>query len=136
MNNKLNEEIKREERVIEQLTKLFHNITNTNIDLESKVCVTRVLYEKFKYEVIETTAKGKPSVNARTLRELKKIKGSNHIQSLLSDIVLEGKLVIKAEELTETKYPLASIILAYRRERKILNAMYSLRNRVYSEGAV
>lgn len=136
MNKALNEEIRKEERVLDQINKLFQTLTRTKIDISSKTCLTGVLYEKFKYEVVERTRAGRPSVNTRTLKYLKEIEGSNHITSLLSDIAFEGKLVIKAEELSKTKYPLASIVLAYRREKKVLNAMYSLRNKLYSKGGI
>lgn len=114
------------DKVVNMLETLLKKSTNTEININSSIQLSELLYSKLKCPVLVRTKTGKPSVGSKALKKLAKEKRENPSTAIINDIVdSDGNKIIKAEALNKAKFPAVVIMNAYKEYIKLKTAFYA-----------
>ena len=112
---------------IDLLEKLIHRLTNQNdLKITSNDVLSDLLYNKMRCPVLMETKSKKPSTSSKALDKLSHMKLKEPGTAVKSNILdKHDKIVIKASELNEAKYPVVSLLSAHRKFVKLKTAFYN-----------
>ena len=104
---------------IEEYVKDHYNLKE-DIHLNNNDAVQDLLFNKLKYPILEKTEKGTPSTKKEVLKLLLDVKGGNEIFTELRDF---DDMPVIQERFSEYKFPMAEILMRYRKYNKLYLAL-------------
>ena len=123
---------------LDMLLKAFRVLTKVDGNVNSNEVLSDLIFGKMHCPVLVRTKTGKPSTGAASIKKLASMKveepRENIVESDLCD--LNGRVVIKASELNNAKYPALVVLEKYRIYNKLRTAFYSRFERTKKSGRV
>lgn len=112
--------------ILFKLKRIFHEMTHSDVDLNSPQSLAVLFYDKLKCPVLVRTKTHQASTGAKARKKLAREKRSEPLTVVQSNIVdSNGNTIIKAEDLNSAKYPPIIVLNAYRDYAKLSSAFYS-----------
>ena len=127
--------------LVDRLQAMVNELTQSNINLNSGPQVAALLFERLGAPILKRTEKGLPATGADVLAVLAKTKAEEPRELLKDDIRdLAGNRILNKEDVNNSKYPEALLILTYKTYAKLRSA-YDERfsrqlNSKYSNGRI
>ncbi|MCM1219034.1 MAG: DNA polymerase [Lachnospiraceae bacterium] len=122
--------------ILEMLLDAFRRLTHEDGNINSPQVLLPLLYNKMKCKVLMRTKTGQPSTSSQAIKKLAKVKAKEQ-HPITEDLVdLYGKVVVKASELANAKYPALVILAKYREYNKLKTAFYARFERTMKTGRV
>lgn len=123
---------------MKMLLDAFRAITRIDGNINSTDVLSDLIFGKMHCPVLVRTKTGKPSTGAASIKKLASIKRTDNTgDGVEHDLLdLNGRVVIKAKELNEAKYPALVILEKYRVYNKLRTAFYSRFERTKKSGRV
>ena len=122
--------------ILDVLIKAFRTMTHVTGNINSADVLRDLLYNKMRCKVLQRTPTGLASTSGATISKLAHQKASTP-HNITQDIVdLNGKVVIKAKDLSESKYPVLLILDKYREYNKRKTAFYARFERTMKTGRI
>lgn len=122
--------------ILDMLLKAFRVLTKEDGNINSGPVMSNLLYNKMHCKVLVRTKTGQPSVAMQAIKKLASVKAE--VPKLVTnDLVdLDGKVIIKAKDLSVAAYPALVILAKYREYNKLKTAFYSRFERTMKTGRV
>lgn len=124
---------------MKMLLQAFRAITRIDGNINSSEVLTDLIFGKMNCPVLVRTKTGRPSTGAASIKKLASIKRQGEVEGggITQDLKdLNGKVVIRAKELNEAKYPALVILEKYRVYNKLRTAFYARFERTKKSGRV
>lgn len=114
------------EYIIKMLEKLIHALTKSDLKLTSNDHLADLLYNKMKCPIYLRTKTGRPSTGAKAIKKLAKQARPEPLRTITQDIVDDkGRMIIKADALNNSQYPVVVLLEKYREFVKLKTAFYN-----------
>jgi DNA polymerase I-like protein with 3'-5' exonuclease and polymerase domains len=124
--NKIVEDAKNCNDILDNLKRIFHEMTRTDVDLNSPQALSDLLYSKLNCPVLVRTKTHQPSTGAKARKKLAREKRAEPLDTIKQNITgSNGDVLIKAADLNAAKYPPILVLNAYRDYAKLTSAFYS-----------
>lgn len=124
--------------VLDTLLRAFRALTRVDGNINSTEVLSRLIFGTMHCPVLVRTKTGKPSTGAASIKKLARLKkeGERHgeVQGDLVD--LHGRVIVKASDLNNAKYPALVILEKYRVYNKLRTAFYSRFERTKKSGRI
>lgn len=122
--------------ILDMLLKTFRRMTHEDGNISSPDVLSTLMYDKMGCKVLLRTKTGKRSTSSKAIDKLAHQKADKP-HNITEDMVdLNGRIIIKASELANSKYPALVILSKYREYVKLSTAFYSRFERTMSVGRV
>lgn len=122
--------------ILDVLLRAFKALTALEDNINSPEVLRDLIYRKMKCPVLLRTKTGLASVSSNVISKLASKKAEKK-HNVTQDIVdLNGKTIIKAKDLSESKYPALLILKTYREYNKLKTAFYARFERTMKTGRV
>lgn len=122
--------------ILDMLLKAFRVLTKEDGNINSGPVMSNLIYNKMHCKVLVRTKTGQPSVAMPAIKKLAAIK-SETPKDFKEDLVdLDGKVIIKASDLSKAMYPALLILMKYREYNKLKTAFYARFERTMKTGRV
>lgn len=122
--------------VLDMLLKAFRTLTQEDGNINSPQVLSNLIYNKMHCKVLLRTKTGQPSVATAAVKKLAGVR-ANEKKNITEDLVdLNGKVVIKAEDLAASAYPALLILAKYKEYNKLKTAFYSRFERTMRTGRI
>ena len=122
--------------IIDELLHAFRIMTRIDANINSSEVLRDLIYNKMKCKVLARTKTGQPSTSSATIDKLANLK-AEEVHKITQDIVdKDGKVVIKAKDLAESRYPALLILSKYKKYVKLKTAFYARFERTMKTGRV
>lgn len=120
----------------EQLLDAFRRLTKEDGNINSSAVLQNLLYNKMRCDILLRTNTGQPSVSSAAIKKLaaKKTDKPHPIPKSICD--LNGKEIVKGEDLAKAKYPALLILNKYKEYNKLITAFYARFERTMKTGRV
>lgn len=122
--------------ILDMLLTTFRKITHEDGNLGSPEVLATLMYDKMGCKVLMRTNTGKRSTSAKAIDKLARQKADKPHNITQNMVDLNGKVVIKAKDLANSKYPALVILSKYREYVKLNTAFYARFERTMSVGRV
>lgn len=124
------------EYVLNLLLTTFRKMTHEDGNIDSREVLSTLLYDKMGCKVLMRTTTGMRSTSGKAIDKLAGMKASSP-HNITEDIVdLNGKVVISADKLANSKYPALVILSKYREFYKRKTAFYARFERTVKVGRI
>lgn len=123
---------------LDLLLKAFRAITGIDGNVNSTEVLSNYIFGRMRCPVLVRTKTGKPSVGAASIRKLAGIKVDTPREKTVEGDLCDknGKVIVKAKDLNNAKYPALVILEKYRVYNKLRTAFYSRFERTKRSGRV
>lgn len=122
--------------IIDTLLKAFRSLTHEDGNINSGPVLTNLIYNKMHCPVLLRTDTGLPSTSNAAIKKMAKVKAKNPT-NIKEDLVdLNGKVIIKAKDLSASAYPALVILSKYKEYNKLLTAFYARFERTMKTGRI
>lgn len=122
--------------IIDTLEKAFRVLTHEDGNIQSKDNLRNIIYNKMGCKVYKRTKTNKPSVDSSVITLLGSMKADKPREFTEAILDMNGKEVISAKQLANSKYPAMVILAKYNEMLKLKTAFYSRFERTMSTGRV
>lgn len=117
------------EFVVNELEKLIRQLAGkSDFNINSGDQVANHLYNELHCPIVARTKSGKAGTGKNAIVKLSKIKREENdkVIKAISDFVdKEGHTIVSAKELNEARYPITILLLAYKKQVKLLTGFYN-----------
>lgn len=108
------------------LLRMIQTMLRTEANINSTQVLQHFIYDKMRAPVVLRTSKGKPSTSSKALRKLGDMKREEPSSYIKGDIYdSNGKLILKAKDLNNAKFPVILVLEKYREVNKQITAFYN-----------
>lgn len=122
--------------VMDMLLKAFRTLTHEDGNINSTQVLSNLIYNKMHCKVLLRTKTGQASTSMNAIKKLAKVRAKEPASNMPDLVDLQGKVVIKGEELEKSAYPALVILAKYREYNKLLTAFYSRFERTMKTGRI
>lgn len=122
--------------VLDMLMKAFRVLTKEDGNINSSAVMSNLLYNKMKCKVLVRTKTGQPSVAMQAIKKLASLKAEVPTVITQDLVDLDGKVIVKAKNLSVAAYPALVILAKYREYNKLKTAFYARFERTMKTGRV
>ena len=122
--------------IIDQLLKAFRIMTRIDGNVNSSDVIRDLLYNKMHCKVIARTKTGQPSTSSATIDKLASTKADEEHHITQNIVDLDNKVIVKASDLAQAKYPALIILSKYKKYIKLKTAFYARFERTMTTGRV
>ena len=124
------------EYVLEILLDAFRKMTHEDGNINSADVLSALIYDKMKCKVLVRTKTGRRSTSSKAIDKLASLKVKERHKITEPIVDMFGKVVIKAEDLANAKYPQLLILSKYREYNKRKTAFYARFERTLKVGRI
>lgn len=122
--------------ILDMLLTTFRCMTHEDGNIGSPDVLSTLLYDKMGCKVLMRTNTGKRSTSGKAIDKLARQKADKPHNITQNMVDLNGKVIIKAKDLANSKYPALVILSKYREYVKLSTAFYARFERTMSVGRV
>ena len=113
------------EYVLDMLLTTFRKMTHEDGNLGSPEVLSTLIYDKMGCKVLMRTKTGKRSTSAKAIDKLAGLRADKPRNITENMVDLRGKIIIKAEQLANSKYPALVVLTKYREYVKLKTSFYA-----------
>lgn len=124
------------EYVLDMLLTTFRKMTHEDGNLGSPEVLSTLIYDKMGCKVLMRTKTGKRSTSAKAIDKLAGLRADKPRNITENMVDLRGKIIIKAEQLANSKYPALVVLTKYREYVKLKTSFYARFERTMKTGRI
>lgn len=122
--------------VLDILLTSFRRLTHEDGNIDSAQVMSNLLYNKMHCPILLRTDTGMPSTATAAIKKLAKQKPEKPYGFTENLVDLDGKVIIKADDLNNSKYPALVILAKYKEYVKLKTAFYARFERTMKTGRI